>query len=468
MKYFKYIWLFVLAVATVSCDSFLDVDPVQEIDSSTALETGDNVELLLVSAYPRARDAYGKNIFHFSELLGNINEMGFQGTYSQPRDLMQKSLVADFSWGTNAWDRAYDAINRVNLVLANSSKVKDSRRAQVEGEALFLRGMLLFDLVRYYAKPYVAGQANNQDGVPIVLTPTTNSALVDYPSRSSVDQVYQQVISDLKSAKEKMMDSGEVFYANEFAAAAVLSRVYLQQGKFAEAAAEASFVIENGDYSLVADPFKAYNLESNGPEDVFAFQQNNDDNVGSANEGIATFYASTDATGRSDFYINESMLARYEEGDLRGKLQAGLGDGSKMGDVKSIYYMGFGPKASGGIFCAKWLDFKTNLTFIRLAEMYLTRAEGNFESNKSVGATPLDDINVIRVRAGLKPLTSLTRDQIRNERMLELAFEGFKLNDIKRWKKPVGELSYDAPALVLPIPKRERDVNKNLTQNEGY
>ena len=84
-----------------------------------------------------------------------------------------------------------------------------------------------------------------------------------------------------------------------------------------------------------------------------------------------------------------------------------------------------------------------------------------------MGAPPLEDINAIRGRAGLAALTSVTLDEIRSERQKELAFEGFRLHDLKRWKMNVGELPYDANELVLPIPERELQVYA-IEQNPGY
>ncbi|PKQ68084.1 hypothetical protein BZG01_04835 [Labilibaculum manganireducens] len=466
MKFIKSLLIVLSILIFTGCDSFLDLDPQQSIDTNKVLTNAENIELTLVGTYPIVRDAYGQNMFHFSELLADNGEFDFRGTFSQPRDLINKDLVDNFSWADDAWNLAYDAINRTNIVLDYKDVLAESDQDEISGQAMFLRGLLYFDMVRFYAKPYVAGQANNQPGVPLVLHSNFDVSKVEYPERATVDEVYDQAITDLTLAKSLLGEDS--FYANKYAAAAILSRIYLQKGMYEEAAIEANFVIINSGFDLAEVPFKAYNNESNGIEDVFTFQQNNDDNIGESNAGMATFYASTDATGRSDFQITNVQMDKYEPGDLRGEVQVDLGNGSKIGDVKSIYYLGFGSNSRGGTFCAKWLDFKTNLTFVRLAEMYLTRAEGNFEAATVLGATPLDDINKIRERAGLDPLGALTQAAIRKERKLELAYEGFRLHDVKRWKESVGTLAYDDPTLVMPIPKREIDVNDKLTQNEGY
>ncbi len=108
--------------------------------------------------------------------------------------------------------------------------------------------------------------------------------------------------------------------------------------------------------------------------------------------------------------------------------------------------------------------------------MYLTRAEGNFEAGTTHGDTPLNDINLVRNRAGASQHGAITQDLIRNERFLELCWEGFRLHDLKRWKLDVynpdqgatSDLAYNSGRLVLPIPEREMEVNDNLIQNDYY
>ena len=103
-----------------------------------------------------------------------------------------------------------------------------------------------------------------------------------------------------------------------------------------------------------------------------------------------------------------------------------------------------------------------------LQKCILIRAESNFRMGTSVGDTPLNDVNRIRVRAQLAPLATVTLADILLERKLELAFEGFSLDDVKRLHLNVGTLAWNSPKLIFPIPKREIIVNNNLTQNQGY
>ena len=121
----------------------------------------------------------------------------------------------------------------------------------------------------------------------------------------------------------------------------------------------------------------------------------------------------------------------------------------------------------------KFEELYGNVHTIRLAEMYLIRAEANFRAGTQAGDEPVNDINLIRNRVNLPSYDAadLTLDIILNERRLELAFEGFALDDLKRLEGSInnlGNIEWNSPKLVFPIPKREINVNENLTQNEGY
>ncbi|MFM9020891.1 MAG: RagB/SusD family nutrient uptake outer membrane protein [Sediminibacterium sp.] len=142
-----------------------------------------------------------------------------------------------------------------------------------------------------------------------------------------------------------------------------------------------------------------------------------------------------------------------------------------VGDVRRTFFVTTNRRLT-----QKHLDRFGHVPVIRLAEMYLTRAEANFRLGTSVGAAPAADIKRIRDRAGLPEITagSLTLANILLERDLELAFEGHYLHDRKRLRESMPGSAFtngpawNSPRLVLPIPQRETDVNKNLVQNEGY
>ena len=153
------------------------------------------------------------------------------------------------------------------------------------------------------------------------------------------------------------------------------------------------------------------------------------------------------SAGRRDCKIRAAHFAQYETGDQR----------------KDYFVL-----SAGNYYTLKHLDRFGDVPVVRLSEMYLTRAEANQRNTTVVGATPLSDVNAIRTRAGLPALTAVTLADILKERKLELAFEGQFLPDAKRTQTAVGALAWNSPKLIMPIPQREMDVNKQLVQNEGY
>lgn len=432
---------------TTGCDKYLDLDPSQSVNENYALISDDNVKVVLQGAYSQFAlpGIYGGNILRNAELMGGNGELRWVGTYIDPRQLFTKAILTTNSEVDVQWRDSYKVINTANNVLSALSVVKATDRDEVEGQALFLRSLMYFDLVRFFGEQYNFGVANTQLGVPLMLTPTRLPIESTMVGRNTVDEVYNQVITDLISAASKLSEDYSV-YATKGAANALLARVYLQKGDYAKARDAASLVIESGVYELQKTYAGVFNNDNNTLEDIFATQITSQDRQSSMTE----FFSVTDYGGRDgDIEILDGHLDLYSVGDKRFDL----------------FFNG-----NGSIECGKWNNQYGVVNIIRLAEMYLIRAECNARLSTSVGATPLDDYNTIHTRAGLDPAVSVTLDDILYERRLELAFEGFKIHDVKRLHLNVGTRPYTDPLLLFPIPARELEANPKLKtqQNPGY
>jgi len=461
------VFVMLVLMLTIGCEKILDVQPKQSVDGETAISTEADVNNLLIAAYEGIKgtgggEMYGGTFNTFSELLADDGDVWFNGTFSTLNDAYSKALTSSDADVTYTWIRAYNVINIINQVLDHIDLIADDgEKDRVRGEALGIRGMLYFDLTRFWGLQYEGTAADNTNlGVPIVLTPTYTAAEAINVARSTVKQCYDQAILDLTEAKTLLasLEKNNDWFST-YAASAILARIYLQQGEYLLAATEANSIIESSMFALAATPLEAFNRDGVSPEFVLTIKQSATSNAGESNNGIATFYASLNGTGRGDLWIEDQHLARYEADDLRGMvdpLELPNGEvnwNATIKDVKMMFYVGVG-NSSGSHFTSKWGDARTNISVVRLAEMYLVRAEGNFESG-----------------AGLSNLASGSADQtiIRSERMLELCWEGFRLHDLRRWKVNINaDLAYDAPELVLPIPHREMIVNTLLEQNSGY
>ena len=436
------ILIYTSAFIAFSCSKKLDTVPTGSIDAVDALKTGDDVKVALVGGYKDfgATYFYGGLIFVEADLVANSTEMNWSGTYQQMTQISNKAIPVDNSFVTNNWLVGYKAINDVNNVLANLTVLNAKDKDRVQGEAEFIRAASFFELVKMFAKDWSDGDPNTNAGVPLVLTPTITITDASKVKRNTVAEVYAQVIKDLKDAESKLPTSNGVF-ATKAAAEAILARVYLQQADYANAAQAANNAINNSGATLLpayADAFGA----SNTKEDIFDIQVTSSSGVNDFN----TYYSSSQ---RGDITINDAHFLLYDPND----------------DRLNLFY-----NDNGSIYTGKFENLYGNVHTIRVAEMYLIRAESNFRMGTSVGDTPVNDINRIRARVNLTPIAagSLTLDNILLERKLELAFEGFSLDDIKRLHLNVGTLAWNSPKLIFPIPKREIIVNSNLTQNQGY
>ncbi|MCC9071036.1 RagB/SusD family nutrient uptake outer membrane protein [Flavobacterium sp. F-65] len=456
-----FLYLFFVALFA-SCESELNIDPKQREDASETLSTEGGVINVLTGTYALAANgnAYGGRILVYADLLGvsaslNTTDLRWRGSFGELRQMYNKTMLSDNVIIEGTYSRCYEIINASNTVIENIDKVKDpNKQAVMIGEANFLRSLAYFDLVRFFAKPYVSGQANNQLGV--VIRP---KAIYDFSvdlskERSTVDEVYKVIIDGLKLAYTNLPDENS-FYADKYAAGALLARVYLQQGNYDEARNAANDVIENSGHKLSQTYAAAFNHDTDLIEDVFSIQITKQTGVNDAN----TFYASESNGGRGgDFSIRDHYLEKFSDPD----------------DRATFNYVDDG---TGRTLTSKFIDQFANVGIIRLAEMYLIRAEANFRQGTALGNTPLDDINVIRTRAKADNLLAITLDDILLERELELGMEGFLIHDIKRTARSIdisedGDGSdlilYDADNMVFPIPLKETDANKKITQNPGY
>ncbi|WP_158856841.1 RagB/SusD family nutrient uptake outer membrane protein [Lunatibacter salilacus] len=439
-----------------SCEDQLELLPPQSVDQTIALSSDANIKRVLIGAYAKLRtvELYGGWIQLYGEMLGSNNEIRWEGTYNQPREVYNKAIFTNNSFITDTWISAYNAINIANNILSVIDVVDEEDRDRVRGEALFIRGALYFELVKFYGLPYSAGSTTENLGVPLVLTPTTTISEEDFVVRNTVAEVYQQILADLTLAESLLPPTNGVFAKNHVASA-MLSRVYLQMERFGDARDAANRAIisaTEAGKSLVTSGFmNAFNNDADTSEDLFSIQVNTQDGT----NDMHLFYSTPDEGARGgDITILQNHIALYEAEDQR-LTQFSI----RAEDLRTD----------------KWRQQFKNVKVVRLAEMYLTRAEANFREGTSTGATPLEDINRIRARVDLPAKTTLSLQEILLERKLELAHEGHIIHDVKRTRGTIRDninaeiiYSHDDPRMVFPIPQREMDVNENLIQNPGY
>lgn len=446
-------------LVVTSCDNLLDVEPKQSIDAEEALNTPQKVEAAVIGAYDdlSSTDLLGGTLIYGSDLLGDDGYVSWFGTFSQPDELWTKSILTDNSFVRDVWLQGYETIDATNNALSALNVIEDNNlRDEVEGQAKLIRGIVYFELVRFFGKDWADGNPSQNPGVPIVLEPTRDFEDLQVP-RNTVEQVYNQVISDLTDAKNLLPENIEIdntVLGNTYVASAYLSRVYLQQRNYENAGLEAGRVIESGNYSLTPLVSGAFNNPTNSTEDVFAIQVSDQDGANDMN----TFYAGSQYSGREDIELTGFF-----------DLFTGLFDAA---DDSRDDFIHFGA-SFGGPLTSKWTNFRNgNINIVRLAEMYLTRGEASFRTGTDInGVPPEDDFNMVRNRAGQEDIDNADIDlgYIFTERYIELAFEGHILHDIKRFERSASGIDWNSPRLIFPVPQREIDASGGtLEQNEGY
>ncbi|MBC7885241.1 MAG: RagB/SusD family nutrient uptake outer membrane protein [Saprospiraceae bacterium] len=423
-----------------ACEDQLNVEPTLSISDEAALTSEENVKKLLIGTYEidGSRNSHGGYIHMFSDLLGSDEQVSWNGTFTEPREALTKTMFANNFLINAIWNNLYKVISQTNLVLDHLALISDDgERSRIEGEARFLRALNYFELLRLFG--------NETKGVPLRL-----QSISDYGgdlkiSRSSTVDVYSAIQDDIVKAVSLLPEANE-FYADKYAALALQARVNLYVGKYTEARDAAHLVISASNKVLSSSFADAFNHDENGVEDIYAMQVTSQ----SGENQLIQMYASEENGGRGgDISINQSYLDLFDDpNDERAHF---------------LYENGKGDFLTG-----KYTNQFGNIPIFRLAEMILIRAECNTRLNTTIGNSPLDDVNSLRQRSGAAALTSISIQDILLERQRELAFEGFAIYDIKRTKSTIAGLPYNSPKLVMPIPQAEIDANALMEQNEGY
>ena len=385
----------VLMVIVSACANLLNVDPVTTIDGSTDLKSELSVKVALTGAYDGLSSGfiYGGEQSVYSELLGDDGEIRFRGTFAYLGNVWRKQILPLDASATTTWMNSFSTINRANRVLANIDTLLPEDRNSVRGQALFIRGAVYFELVRFYGKTFGDGNNATNPAVPLITTPLAafSTGVItseDSRTRNSVAEIYAQVVSDLTTAESLLPATSDGTRANKAVAAALLSRVYLMQGDYANARDAANRVIATNRYTLAPNFIECFReaLPGFSGETIFRIPVLEQDGANSLN----TYYSATPG-GRRDMEVLAKHVALYETGDARA----------------SMFFTSSGRRLS-----SKWTDQYGDVPIFRIAEMYLTRAEANQRLGTEVGAKPLDDINRIRARVKLPALTSLTLAEI--------------------------------------------------------
>ncbi|MCO4292705.1 RagB/SusD family nutrient uptake outer membrane protein [Solitalea sp. MAHUQ-68] len=484
-------------------------EPSTAISDESALTNAGDIETATIGTYAVLRGSKYVRSYHFLTEYQSDEIAQGQNSSDDLSRCYRYTHVKNGSHLTNFWQQAYKVAFAANKIIGAIPDNANGEMKRLKGENLFLRAMVHFNLVRIYGRPYTQNNGNNP-GVPILKDGLTEEQ-ANTISRSSVAQVYDFVINDLLSASALMEEgertSGTVkanYFATSYAANALLSRVYLYKGDNTKAIEFADKVINSGKYELLqGNAFKDYFKiapESN-KETIFAirFTKAEDESWGAIGsmyysgnpENISQPAAQGVGEGYAEVYASQSLVDEYAKNpsDLRSSFIAPytisgvLQLNSKLSPKTPMYYVTKYSLQEG----------KTNLSspvYLRLAEMFLIRAEANAKLGNTQLA--LNDLNVIRNRAGIPALTTADvsvdktiLDLVLNERRLELAFECHRAYDLFRNDKPMKRnypgthslnntpntnitqtIQPTDARVIFFLPEVEVNKNPNLVQNQ--
>lgn len=372
----------------------------------------------------------------------------------------QHDLQPDNTHNLDIWSSAYNTIYMTNAMLEglnNSNGLSSNLKTQLEGEARFIRAFAYFYLVNLYGD------------IPLILT--TDYRENQLASRDSLNVVYAQITDDLETAISLLgteYSTNDRTQVNKYAATALLARVYLYIGDWMQAEILSSQVIsETSRYELLNDLNEVF--LANSKEAIWQISPiGGGGPMTHTNEGsiyIIDPFFSFFAT----IHLEDKFIETFEETDLRFINWTGYNQG------RNAYFV-YKYKVENSM----TFPIKEYSMTLRLAEQYLIRAEARTKMGDLAGG--IEDLDVIRQRAGLEPIAEINSDinqqelldKILEERRMELFAEGgHRWFDLKRIGR-AGEIlgadnpNWESTDLLYPIPAEERMKNPNLSQNPGY
>ncbi len=455
-----------------ACQDFLTEGPVLTKTTDMALSSLSGVNKAVAGAYsPLASTTwYGADFIIYNEMKTGNGKKYFESRWNTGRLNNVYSINFSETSTYDLWGYGYYVISAANNAIDALPNVEGDAQTKnnLKAEALFLRALAHFDLVRTYAQPYNYTADASHDGVPVVLHTDANAK----PARESVAKVYAQIVADLLEA-ESIIDPSYVrsgvadakSVVSIYAIQAFLSRVYLYMGKWQEAANYATRVINSGKYAMwkLEDFRNAACFREDAPkggEIIFEVYGNKNNSYDGYHDGIMPM---TSPSGYGDAGASADLYESYEDSDVRGTLFQ-----EESGVVWTGKYAGKGLGTP---------DVNNTIVF-RLSEMYLNRAEALINGAAIEGVNAVDDLKTIADNRGAS-VQPQTLAGVYEERRKELAWEGHLWFDLARTKRDMTRTDFtgdpDAKDLkvgdyrwALPIPLREYGVNPNLTHNPGY
>jgi hypothetical protein len=435
MKRIHYFFALSLGLSVLtSCDSFLDVEPKSSISDEQTIFDKASAETALRGVYNAVASSsyYGTTFQSIGYLSGD--NIQWTGSQSQVQEFINHKVNAENATVSSAWIAIYAAINRANQVIAKVPAVTD--------EAYFLRALAYFDLARTWG------------GVPLITQPTSTPSENSGIRRSTQAETYAQVLKDLDAAEPLLGETVNRYHATRKTVWALKSRYYLYQKDWAKAEEYATKVISDATNYKLLTPFNAFfaNNARGTEESVFEIFYNGTSEI---NDHRGQWQPQTNG-GTRQWAPNDAFVALVNDPLIGGNRSTLVAKDNQSRWYGNLYYRSPGSDPS---------------YVIRIAELYLIRAEARAQQAKLTDAA--SDVNAIRSRARLGATPAATKDDlllaIENERKIEFALEPHRWFDLVRTGRAAAVLSITDPnRYLMPIPSVQLQTDKALEQNPGY
>jgi hypothetical protein len=490
MKTTIQISLWIAALALGACSDYLDLKPISDATTENSYQTASDAEAALVGVYDGFQMEYyvWDNII-FADVISDNHYAG--GDNAEVYAVDDLNLAPTNSRIFNNWSQLYESIARANVVLQKVPLITDpkididNRRNQILGEASFLRAYHYYNLVKLWG------------GVPIITTPVASTdPAVTQVKESTEAEVYAQIITDLEFAVANLPDllAGDATVnkarATKGAANALLAKVYAQKPDrdYSKVLAYCNAVINSpaGYKLLTSYDFLFDGAHYNNEESILEIQYTGEKEGNFGPQLLLPPSLSGDTWRKFVTPSKDLVKAFDDEGDAVRKKATVLMEAAPWADEF------WSLTVNGNVaFSYKWRSASgwasTNRQYIvRLADIILLKAE----ALNATGQTELAraEVNKIRSRVGLGDTPATDKNTmeraIEKERRLELAQEGQRWDDLKRYGRAVDVMKnlpeidlrtgqvkdyhMDEHKLWLPIPQSERNRNQQLGQNTGY
>jgi hypothetical protein len=441
--YIKNAVLSALLLLSVSCKKYLEEVPNNALPTETSITDASTARAAIIGTYDRLQGYYASSY----PTLGTIttDNVIFNGTLSEYLQLDQNAIPTDNVITVSAYQGIYRTINSANSVIAALPGLADplltaAEKNKILGEAYFLRAISYFDLARGWG------------GVQLQLKPTADLTGLKGIKRSTLEQTYDQVLSDLVQAEQLLPEDATTRNrAQKSAARALRARLHLYRKQWADAENYATQVISNSKYNLVK-PYKTFfTAPFQSAESVLELAYS----VNDRNSYWNLWYPSSSG-GQFTLKPADALVAKLNNpaiGGSRNTLIAGTG--------ATVYGVLYNTTATS-----------TDPSYlIRIAELYLIRAEARAQQNKLADAAA--DLNLVRARADVAASTASAQaaliQAIEDENGIEFAFEAHRWFDLVRTERAGAVLGItNRNFWLFPIPYSDIQSDPDVTQNPGY